>query len=88
MSLRITLFLTALMGCCAVTCNAQSPPGVASPDAAAAPRLASLSREFRELARKVNPPVVRVTSIGYHQLEDDESDEQVWPRASIARARA
>ena len=75
MSLRIALFLTALMGCCGVACDAQSPPGVASPDAAAAPRLASLSREFRELARKVNPAVVRVTSIGYHQLEDDESDE-------------
>lgn len=75
MFLRIVLFLMALVGRCVVTCYAQSPPAVAPADVAVVPRLTSLSREFRELARKVNPAVVRVSSIGYRQLEEDESDE-------------
>ncbi|MGD0577634.1 MAG: trypsin-like peptidase domain-containing protein [Bryobacteraceae bacterium] len=65
----------ALVGRCVITCYAQSPPAVAPADVAVVPRLTSLSREFRELARKVNPAVVRVSSIGYRQLEEDESDE-------------
>ncbi len=73
--MRIVLLLIALMGRCAVVGYAQSPPAGAAPIAADITRLASLSREFSELARKVNPAVVRVTSIGYRQLEDDESDE-------------
>jgi serine protease Do len=39
-------------------------------------RLSLLSAEFRQLARKVNPAVVRVSSIGYRQLDEDESDER------------
>jgi serine protease Do len=38
-------------------------------------RLSTLSTEFRQLARMVNPAVVRVSSIGYRQLDDDEADE-------------
>ena len=75
MSLRNVLFFLALMGPGVLTSSAQSPPGAASPEAGAGSRLASLSREFRELARRVNPAVVRVSSIGYHQLDEDESDE-------------
>ncbi len=45
----------------------QAPSGVS--------RLSMLSAEFRDLARKVNPAVVRVSSIGYRQLDEDESDE-------------
>lgn len=68
-------FFLALMGLCVVTGYTQSPSAAASPDAAASSRLASLSREFKELARRVNPAVVRVSSVGYHQLDEDESDE-------------
>ncbi len=75
MSFRICLFFLAWIGPAAVALAAQSPPAVASPDAPAGSRLAGLSREFKELARRVNPSVVRVTSIGYRQLDEDESDE-------------
>ena len=71
MSSKVVVFPMVLMGCCAVACYAQSAPAAAAPDAAVVPRLASLSLEFKELARKVNPAVVRVTAIGYRQLEDD-----------------
>jgi serine protease Do len=51
-------------------------PVGASVQASSAPsRLSLLSDEFRDLARKVNPAVVRVSSIGYRQLDEDESDE-------------
>lgn len=51
-------------------------PVKAAVQAPAAPsRLSILSTEFRTLARKVNPAVVRVSSIGYRQLDEDESDE-------------
>ena len=75
MSFRICLFFLALIGPGAVARAAQSPPAAASPDALPGSRLAGLSREFKELARRVNPSVVRVTSIGYRQLDEDESDE-------------
>lgn len=38
-------------------------------------RLASLSDSFQQLARLVSPSVVKVTAVGYRQLEEGESDE-------------
>jgi serine protease Do len=38
-------------------------------------RLGELSESLRALARKVNPSVVKVVSVGYRQLEADESEE-------------
>lgn len=37
--------------------------------------LGRLSGEFRALARKVNPSVVKVVAVGYRALEEDESGE-------------
>ena len=51
------------------------PSGAAAQPSPLPSRLSLLSAEFRQLARKVNPAVVRVTSIGYRQLDEDESDE-------------
>jgi len=49
--------------------------GGAAQETPARSRLALLSTEFQALARRVNPAVVRVSSIGYRQLDEDESDE-------------
>jgi len=66
--LRFAVFLTVLaIGVVPARAGAQ-PPALPS-------RLSTLSTEFQQLARKVNPAVVRVSSIGYRQLDDDESDE-------------
>jgi len=66
--LRFAVILTILaVGVVPVSARVQ-PPAVPS-------RLSTLSAEFRQLARKVNPAVVRVSSIGYRQLDEDESDE-------------
>ena len=55
---------------------AQTAPSAAAQDGpAGVRRLGALSREFKELARRVNPAVVRVAAVGYRQLEDDESEE-------------
>ena len=37
--------------------------------------LGRLSEEFRALARKVNPSVVKVVAVGYRAVEEDESGE-------------
>lgn len=42
---------------------------------AGAGELGRLSGEFRALARKVNPAVVKVVAVGYRALEEDESGE-------------
>ncbi len=46
-------------------------PAPAAPDK----RLSALSASFQELSRRVHASVVKVTSVGYRQLEEDESDE-------------
>jgi len=66
--LRIALVLTTLAVGVVPVIAGQSLPTVPS-------RLSALSAEFRQLARKVNPAVVRVSSIGYRQLDEEESDE-------------
>ncbi len=47
----------------------------AQPPAEPPRRLASLSESFQQLARLVSPSVVKVTAVGYRQLEESESDE-------------
>jgi serine protease Do len=54
----------------ALLCNAQ--PAAPPPRPA---QLARLSASFQELARRVNPSVVKVVTVGYRQLSEDESDE-------------
>ena len=66
--MRIAALLTTIaLGVVPAIAGAQAPSAVS--------RLSVLSAEFRDLARKVNPAVVRVSSIGYRQLDEDESDE-------------
>jgi len=74
LSSKFVLLAALLMTWCVLHGQAQSATAGGSSDSVT-PRLSSLSREFKELARKVNPSVVRVSSIGYHPLEEDESDE-------------
>ncbi|MGC8883430.1 MAG: trypsin-like peptidase domain-containing protein [Bryobacteraceae bacterium] len=50
---------------CALTAAAQPQPGA----------LAQLSAGFQQLSRRVHPSVVRVSTVGYRQLEPEESDE-------------
>jgi serine protease Do len=38
-------------------------------------QLSRLSSSFQDLARRVNPSVVKVVAVGYRQLGEDESDE-------------
>ena len=38
-------------------------------------QLGELSASFRELSRRVNPSVVKVVSVGYRRLEEEETDE-------------
>jgi serine protease Do len=59
------IFAFSVAACCAAQTSTESP----------SPRLSTLSREFKDLARKVNPSVVRVSSLGYRPLDEDESDD-------------
>lgn len=54
-----------------------TPPAGAQEPANPRPasHLRELSESLRALARKVNPSVVKVVSVGYRQLEADESEE-------------
>lgn len=54
-----------------------TPPAGAQEPANPRPasHLRDLSENLRALARKVNPSVVKVVSVGYRQLEADESEE-------------
>lgn len=54
-----------------------TPPAGAQEPANPRPasHLRELSENLRALARKVNPSVVKVVSVGYRQLEADESEE-------------
>ncbi|MBI4889732.1 MAG: trypsin-like peptidase domain-containing protein [Acidobacteria bacterium] len=61
----LTLFLAA-----AALAPAQSP------DSAASRKLGELSSSFQELSRRVHQSVVKVTAIGYRQLEEEESEER------------
>lgn len=47
----------------------------AQPPVEAPRRLSSLSESLQQLARMVSPSVVKVTAVGYRQLEEGESDE-------------
>ena len=55
--------LAGLLACLALA--AQTPPV----------RLSQLSEGFQELSRRVHASVVKVSSVGYRQLEPEESDE-------------
>ncbi len=47
-----------------------------SPLPSSSQKLADLSNSFQELSRRVHQSVVKVTAIGYRQLEEDESEER------------
>jgi len=46
-----------------------------APARARVSQLSQLSASFQELSRRVHTSVVKVTAVGYRQLEEDESDE-------------
>jgi serine protease Do len=50
-------------------------PGQTGGRTASVSQLGALSGSFRELSRKVSPSVVKVVTVGYRQLEEDESEE-------------
>jgi len=50
---------------------AQAPGGSSVPEK----QLSALSASFQELSRKVHASIVKVTAVGYRQLEESESEE-------------
>jgi serine protease Do len=54
---------------------AAAAPGQTPARVPTSTQLGSLSASFQDLSRRVHTSVVKVTAVGYRQLEEDESDE-------------